>query len=151
MELEKEEYKGWKNVIANYLKERCKTDVDLKAKIEANEEKDLSRCFNYITSEAKKTAEGNCAVMSDEDVFNLAVHYFLEDGNVDIDVSSIREVKTYKNPEEKKAIEKEAKVKKVEPKKKTPVDQMSLFDFLEENNEEEEEENAMAGLGALFG
>ncbi len=41
--------------------------------------KTFSGCWNYITSEARKRAKGNCACVSDEVVYGWATHYFEED------------------------------------------------------------------------
>lgn len=43
-----------------------------------NEEKSLSQMIQYIKAEAKKRAINGVAVIEDEEVYNLAIHYFDE-------------------------------------------------------------------------
>jgi hypothetical protein len=43
-----------------------------------NEEKNLSDMWEFIKGEAKKKAQNGCAVIEDEEVYGLAVHYFDE-------------------------------------------------------------------------
>lgn len=46
-----------------------------------NEEKNLSQMIQYIKAEAKKRAINGVAVIEDEEVYNLAIHYFDESNN----------------------------------------------------------------------
>lgn len=41
--------------------------------------KTIKGCARYIIGEARKKAQANCAVMTDAEVYGLAVHYFEED------------------------------------------------------------------------
>lgn len=41
--------------------------------------KTLGGCWKFITLEAKKEANGNCACVPDEKVYGWATHYFEED------------------------------------------------------------------------
>lgn len=41
--------------------------------------KNLSQCWSYIVSEAKKLAQNNCACVEDATVFGWAIHFFEED------------------------------------------------------------------------
>ncbi len=41
--------------------------------------KTIKQCWNYILSEARKSAKGNCAFVDDTTVFGWAVHFFEED------------------------------------------------------------------------
>lgn len=43
-----------------------------------NEEKNLTDMWSYIKDQAKEKAVNGCAVLEDQDVYNLAVHYFDE-------------------------------------------------------------------------
>lgn len=43
-----------------------------------NEEKNLTDMWEFIKGEAKKKAQNGCAVIEDEEVYGLAVHYFDE-------------------------------------------------------------------------
>ena len=42
-------------------------------------DKTIKGCARYIIGEARKKAQANCAVMTDAEVYGLAVHYFEED------------------------------------------------------------------------
>lgn len=64
-----------KKVIKNYLDEMAKKD-ELFAKAYANEGKSLDSCFNYILDEARK--RGTTVCMTDDEVFCLAIHYYVE-------------------------------------------------------------------------
>lgn len=43
-----------------------------------NEEKNLTDMWEYIRDKAREKATNGCAVLEDQDVYNLAVHYFDE-------------------------------------------------------------------------
>ena len=43
-----------------------------------NEEKNLTDMWSYIKDQAREKAVNGCAVLEDQDVYNLAVHYFDE-------------------------------------------------------------------------
>lgn len=64
--------------IANYLIKRIETDQCLKEKIEVTS-KTLIGCIDYCKNEARKQAEDGCAMIPDDEVYEWAVHYFLED------------------------------------------------------------------------
>lgn len=64
--------------IADYLLERIETDQPLKEKLESTN-KTLKGCVAYCKKEARKQAEDGCAMVTDEEVFEWCVHYFLED------------------------------------------------------------------------
>lgn len=68
----------YKKAIFNYLKGRCETDTTL-AEAVKKPNKTIEGVINYIKAEAKKQAQGNVAVIADEEVFGWAVHYILED------------------------------------------------------------------------
>lgn len=94
----------------------------------SNKEKSMDKCFAYIVSEARK--RGNAVCMTDEEVFGLAVHYYVE-GNIkdaklpdDLESVTMSESKLKSKPKE--AVQK--------PKKQAKrVDKYagmgSLFDF----------------------
>lgn len=44
----------------------------------ADPDKSMAECLAYITQEARKQTVNNCAVISDGDVLQMAVHYFQE-------------------------------------------------------------------------
>ena len=138
--------KKYAQAIANYLLNRIETDECLKAKIEETN-KTLKGCVEYVKKEAKKQAEDNVAIIEDQQVYEWAVHYFLED-SIDFEPKEKLSKKKNKNDdkeeeetekdetlfgeeevvkEEKKSIPKETKTKK--DIKKKLFDQISLFDL----------------------
>ena len=69
---------AYKSAIIGFLRERCKTDTYL-AEACKKENKTLDGCVKYIIGEARKKAENNVAFVPDEEVYDWAVHYILED------------------------------------------------------------------------
>ena len=115
---------AYKTAIIGYLRERCKTDTYL-AEACKKENKSLDGCIKYITEQARKKAENNVAVIPDEEVYDWAVHYILEDS------SNCESEKTDKKAAEKsvESPEKE-KLVSVKKSKKTIADEAQLvFDF----------------------
>jgi len=108
--------------IAEYLKERAALDALFAPSLE-KEKKSLGGCWNYILSEARKKAENGCACLEDEEVFNMAVHYYDED---DIKVSSVHiEAEVSHQP-----VKSSQPAKSKSVKKKDKADgQMTIFDF----------------------
>lgn len=84
--------------IKNYLDNRAMTDELFAAKY-ANPKKSIDECCKYITGEAYAKAKNGCAVISDEEVYGMAVHYYDED---DINIRkapNARTAKTNAEPE----------------------------------------------------
>lgn len=131
----KKQDKNYAIAIANYLIKRIETDQCLKEKIESTN-KTLKGCVNYCKSEARKQAEDNCAMITDDEVYEWVVHYFLEDSlnEEDYETDSSNPTTTKENL---KAIEeynkrnstKEKKNIKKKDAKKVLVEQLSLFDM----------------------
>lgn len=67
--------------IKQYLDNRAATDELFAAKYN-NPKKSIQECCQYITGEAYARAEGGTAVISDEEVYGMAVHYYDEDNIV---------------------------------------------------------------------
>ena len=67
-----------KTAIKNYLDNRAKTD-ELFAEKYANPKKSIDECCKYITGEAYARAKDGTAVISDEEVYGMAVHYYDEE------------------------------------------------------------------------
>lgn len=72
-----------------------------------NEEKSLSQMIQYIKAEAKKRAINGVAVIEDEEVYNLAIHYFDEansnlkiNNNVDLKETKLSEKSVLKRNKE---------------------------------------------------
>lgn len=113
--------KNAKDVIKSYLDEMAKKDKTF-AKAYANKEKSMNNCFAYIVSTAKK--RGNAVCMTDDEVFGLAVHYYVE--------GDIKEVKMPKDFKEAKVQQSKKQVKKTASKKVKKQEALgmgNLFDF----------------------
>lgn len=95
---------------------------DMRAKLD-NPNKSIDGMWAYIVSQAKKKAVKNCAIISDEEVFGLAVHYYDEE-----DVGGDEEQPSRLNLESAKAIVKKSVDQKKKPKKEeSEWKQESLF------------------------
>lgn len=139
-------------LVINHLIKRCEEDPGLAEDI-IQEHKTWIKCFTYIRSQAKKRAEGNCAAIRSDLVYEWAEDYFrLDDKALEERKAKERKEQEAKNKaevakrksgfgnQEKKTNAKKAvEVKKIsEPekksnkpqKKKEPEGQMSLFDLL---------------------
>lgn len=84
--------------IKQYLDNRAATDELFAAKY-ANPKKSIDECCKYITGEAYAKAKNGCAVISDEEVYGMAVHYYDEE---DINIRkapNTRTAKTNAEPE----------------------------------------------------
>lgn len=107
---------AYKTAIIGYLCERCKTDTYL-AEACKKENKSLDGCIKYVTQQARKKAENNVAVIPDEEVFEWAVHYILEDS------LNCESGKTVESPENEKMVSEKKS-------KKTIAEEAQLgFDF----------------------
>lgn len=69
----------FKNTIKKYLDERAETDT-LFAEKYSNPEKNLDDCITYILNTVKATGKNGFA---DEEIYNMAIHYYDED-NVEV-------------------------------------------------------------------
>lgn len=87
-------------LVLEYLETNA-SDV-LVEKINAGK-KNLDGCWSFITKEARKVANNNCACVDDQTVYGWAIHYFEED---DIDAAI------------EKAAEERRKIKAAEDEKK---------------------------------
>lgn len=66
--------------LAMLIKNRCSEDPFLKEKCDTLD-LSIESIFKYVERQAKKKAENGCAVLSDSEVLDHAVHFILEDGN----------------------------------------------------------------------
>lgn len=120
----------FKTVIQNHLNELAANDP-LFAQTLNKENKNIDECINYILGEVMKSG---CNGFADEEIFNMAIHYYDED---DIKVGKVSAQKvvvnhtdlglneTSKTPKEKPKPEaKKSKIVKIKP-----GNQVSLFDF----------------------
>lgn len=132
--------KEFKDTIQKYLQERAVEDPLFAPKF-TNPSKSIDECCRYIMGEARK--RGTSVVMSDAEVFGMAVHYYDEE-NIKIEkvsagcsISSNQKVELTeedKNAAREAAIKRLAEeqyrlLKKKPAKKKADanVQQMSLF------------------------
>ena len=106
-----------KKYLLNYAKENNWDKFD---------ENKLDTCIDYIKSQARKRAEDGVAVIEDKEVFGWAVHYFDEDGNVEIDNNFKATAKVAVKKEEDKPKKEKPVVKK---KAEKDDGQMSIFDL----------------------
>lgn len=118
----------FENIIKEYIEGVCKTDVVLAGKYEKSG-KDIAGCCKYIKSQARKRAEGGCAVIEDAEVFGWAIHYF-DEGLKAPENAPKAEVKVSANPIAKTP--EKPQIKPVIKPKKVEEDMMSLFSFDEE-------------------
>lgn len=129
------ENQSFKMAIKSYLEQRAKED-SLFAVSYAKENKSIDECCDYIVGEAKKRG-GNAVVMSDNEVFGMAVHYYDED---DIKVNKQSNYKTATSQKPKEKVESVSKKdiasnstqsgKRKGKKKETSSLQFSLFEEL---------------------
>ncbi|WP_291104366.1 MULTISPECIES: PcfK-like family protein [unclassified Dysgonomonas] len=116
---------SFQDTIKAYLDKRAQED-SLFAVTYAKENKNIKDCCSYITDRAKKMQSGGCAVISHEEVFGWAVHYYDEDDiKVEKSSNTRSEVKTSATKTEVK--KPEVPKLKLKPAKKSDVGQYSLF------------------------
>lgn len=84
-------HEDFEKVLMAYLTEMAKTDKSI-AKNLKKPTKDISRCAAYIINEVKEHhKQGNVGILSDDECFGLAIHYYDED-NLEIDKVGEKEV-----------------------------------------------------------
>ena len=118
----------FKTVIQNHLNELAANDP-LFAQTLNKENKNIDECINYILSEVMKSG---CNGFADEEIFNMAIHYYDEDdikvGKVSVNKVVVNHTDLGINETAKKPKDKpEAKKPKIVKIK--PGNQVSLFDF----------------------
>lgn len=110
---------------------RGRHDAALEAAIVANQ-RSIQKCLAYVAGMARKKANGaQCVVMSDEEVYGLAVHWFL-DGDTPIETAAGAPVTPASKPEElAPATKTKAKAKKKAEARteKREDDRQMMFDF----------------------
>lgn len=118
--------------IQEYLKDKLgemsSQDPNFRKRYEDGQ-KSMNNCIRYITQQAQKQAVNGCAAISDDDVLQMAVHYYQEK-DVNPTKEEIKaEIKTSKPKQEVKPHP--VLIPKPQPKKKAKKDnslQLSLFD-----------------------
>lgn len=78
-----------KDAIKRYLDERAVSDPQFAGRY-ANPKKSIDECCKYITGEAYAQQQNGVAVLSDDDVYGMAVHYYDEDNIVIRSLPSVR-------------------------------------------------------------
>lgn len=115
----REELNATEQIIFDYV--QVNASEVLKEKIEKSG-KGIKDCLSYISSEVRNRAVNNCACVSDQEVFGMAMHYFEEDS---IEKGTVP--KTEAKVETSKSVEKPKPQKK---EKKVCDGQMSMFELL---------------------
>jgi len=121
----------FKIVIQNHLNSLAEKD-QLFAKTLKKENKNIDDCINYILNQVQKSG---CNGFADEEIFNMAIHYYDED---DIKAGKVSVQKIVINHTDFKGTKAQAQQKQnnqatTDKKKKVvklnPNNQVSLFDF----------------------
>lgn len=74
----KEDMKEFEEAIEAYLTERAKTNERLAERMQLAD-KTIGKCCRYIVGEAAKRKRGGVGVLSHEEAYGLAMHYYDED------------------------------------------------------------------------
>ena len=120
--------------IADYLLKRIETDLPLREKLESTA-KTLKGCVDYCKEQARKHAEDGCAMITDEEVFEWCVHYFLEDSikegskNSSASTNKVKDKESVTKPNKTPQSKNSTKNKK--DIKENFMEQLSLFDGME--------------------
>lgn len=84
------------------LREMASQDPNFRERYE-DEQKSMNDCISYIEQQAQKQAVNGCAAISDDEVFQMAVHYYQEkDVNPTKGCTPRAEITTSKPKAEKK-------------------------------------------------
>lgn len=116
--------------VGNYLRQRAATDPSVAASLK-KEKKSLAECWKYIMGEAfakvKRNGNAGSSYLTDDEVYNMAVHYYDED---DIKINPLNGVKSTMTEASKETSEVKKKVEKRAKKKSDLVEgQISLFEI----------------------
>lgn len=107
--------------ILKYLEDNASEEL---AKKISESKKTLSGCINFIKGEARKQASGGCAMLTDQEVFGLAIHYFEEESISENKVATVPATVKHTEPEKpKQEIKKAVTTTQLEG-------QMSMFEML---------------------
>lgn len=85
------------------LGEMASQDPNFRARYE-DEQKSMNDCIRYITQQAQKQAVNGCAAISDDEVLQMAVHYYQEKDVNPTKDSPIVEIKTSKAEKSKQEV-----------------------------------------------
>jgi len=119
---------AFKDTILQHLEARAASD-ELFAVTLAKEGKNVDDCCTYILNQVQKSG---CNGFADDEIYNMAVHYYDEDNIVVGKPVNARVVVNHSVPAEEKAIRQEKTsaipTQKSEKKKESAYVQHSLFD-----------------------
>lgn len=109
-------------IIADELLKRAEKDECLMNKlIETN--KTIKECFKYIKEQAQKKAIDGCCFMQDDEVYQLAQHFFLEDEiKTEFNNSTVEEKQEIKNDNDDNS-----KEENIEKKSKKEIAKEKLY------------------------
>ena len=108
------------------LGEMAQQDANFRERYE-DKQKSIKNCLLYITQQAHKQAVGNCAAISDDDVLQMAVHYYQEkDVEPTQETVQAKVVAAPKEDKPKTAV----LIPKSQPKKAKKVDNSLQLDLL---------------------
>ena len=83
----KDSKSNFQNVIRDYLDQLAEIDAEFAEKYRVKENQ-IEQCCAYIISEMHNLAQNNVIGVTDDEVYGLAIHYYLEDDlEVNIGVS----------------------------------------------------------------
>ena len=85
------------------LGEMASQDPNFRERYE-DEQKSMNDCIRYITQQAQKQAVNGCAAISDDEVLQMAVHYYQEKDVNPTKDSPIVEIKTSKAEKPKQEV-----------------------------------------------
>lgn len=126
-----------KKVIKEYLDGMARKDETF-AKAYANKSKNMDSCFNYIVKEALK--KGTTACMTDDEVFGLAVHYYVEGELKDVKLpEDFQSVEMTETPKVKEAPKEKRRRKLPRRRSKTMLVWAICLTFDDETENEESE------------
>lgn len=121
----------FKTTIKAYLDKRAAED-ELFAKTYAKENKNLDECCNYILQQVQKSG---CQGFADEEIYNMAIHYYDEDGIKNVKPVSAGKIVVNHVVELSEAEKAEAK-----EKAKADYEKEQLAKIKEEDRKREEKE-----------
>lgn len=102
--------KAFADPIIGYLLERCREDEGLAEDV-VQDHKTWQKCFDYIYSQARKQAQGNCAAIRDDVVYEWAEDYYHKDDKAEEEKKAKKAAEARVKRENSAAEKKTAKTK----------------------------------------
>lgn len=113
-------------VVGEYLLERMRNDEDMARRYEEND-RTLKGCMSYIIAQAKKKAVHNQCCMTDQEVYDLAVHYALDGSEITASETTNETAEVAMSEDEEYTPKPKPAVKPKKEKPKPLGEQLSLF------------------------